>query len=279
MESLMRTDADLPGSDPILAVSFLSGGFPAPDGTIAPVLKGVSFSIRRSSMTAIVGETGSGKTITSLAMLGLTPRAFTRTGGSIVFRGENLAQYDERAFRRIRGSQIAMVFQDSRSALNPVFTIGTQLSDVCRLHRGLGRKPARAMAQQMLERVRVPEAARRMRQYPHELSGGTVQRIQLAMALACRPALLILDEPTTGLDVTIQADIMELIVELTRSEGMTTCLITHDLGVVAQTCDDVIVMRDGEVRETGSCEQIINRPADPYTRELISASRVELVAA
>ena len=134
------------------------------------------------------------------------------------------------------------------------------------------------MAAEMLERVRVPEPRQRLSQYPHELSGGTVQRIQLAMALACRPSLLILDEPTTGLDVTIQADILELIVELTREENMSACMITHDLGVVAATCDQVVVMRDGAVRETGSCEQVMTRPADSYTRELLAASRAELSA-
>ncbi len=142
----------------------------------------------------------------------------------------------------------------------------------------VNKKSAATLCQEMLERVRVPEAGRRMTQYPHQLSGGTVQRVQLAMALVCRPSLLILDEPTTGLDVTIQADILELIVELTREEGMSTCMITHDLGVVANTCDDVVVMRAGEVRETGRCEQILNRPVDPYTRELLAASREDVAA-
>lgn len=262
--------------DPVLTVTGYSGTFPAADGGRIPVLKDVSFSIGRAGITAIVGETGSGKTLTALAMTGLTPPAFRRTSGSILFAGEDLAEYDERAFRRVRGSQIAMVFQDSRAALNPVFSIGTQLSDVYRLHHRVGKKQARAMSEQMLERVRVPEPRQRMRQYPHELSGGTVQRIQLAMALACRPSLLVLDEPTTGLDVTIQADILELIAELARQGGMSVCMITHDLGAVAATCDDVVVMRDGEVRETGSCEQVMTRPADPYTRELLAASRVEM---
>jgi ABC-type glutathione transport system ATPase component len=263
-------------ADPILTVAGLSGEFPSPAGGYQSVLKNVTFSVRRSVITAIVGETGSGKTLTALAMLGLTPPPFRRTSGSIFFEGEDLAQYDERAFRRIRGSRIAMVFQDSRAALNPVFTIGTQLSDVCRLRHGVSRKAARAMSEQLLSQVRVSEGHRRMRQYPHELSGGTVQRIQLAMALACRPALLVLDEPTTGLDVTIQADILELITELTRRESMTACMITHDLGVVAETCDEVVVMRNGEVRENGSCEKIMTEPEDEYTRELLAASRVEM---
>jgi ABC-type glutathione transport system ATPase component len=264
--------------DVILTVDDFSGEFRDADGGTIPVLRHVSFALERHRMTAIVGETGSGKTLTSLAMLGLSPRGFHRTGGTIDFEGTDLAQLDERGFRAIRGAQIAMVFQDSRSALNPVLTIGTQLTDVCRRHRGQGRAEARATATELLARVRVPEPRRRMRQYAHELSGGTVQRIQLALALACHPQLLLLDEPTTGLDVTIQADILELILELSRTEGMTACMITHDLGVVAETCDDVVVMRDGEVRETGTCEQVMTRSSDDYTRELLAASRLEVPA-
>ena len=267
----------------ILSFDDYSAEFVSPSGPPVPVLTDVTFSVRRCALTAIVGETGSGKTMTALAVLGLTPAAFRRTAGEIRFEGEDLAGFDETALRRVRGSRIAMVFQDSRSALNPVFTIGTQLMDVCRLHQQVGRREARAMAEHLLERVRVPEPVRRMRQYPHELSGGTVQRIQLALALACKPALLLMDEPTTGLDVTIQADILELIVELTRDEStgtaMSTCIITHDLGVVAETCQQVVVMRAGRIRETGSVEQIMTRPQDPYTQELLASSRIELGAA
>jgi ABC-type glutathione transport system ATPase component len=264
--------------EPVLTIAGYSGTFPAAGGGQHPVLKDVSFSLAPNVITAVVGETGSGKTLTALSMIGLTPPTFRRTSGSITFAGQDLTQLDDRAFRRLRGSQIAMVFQDSRSALNPVFTIGTQLGDVFRLHRQAAKKQARSLAEEMLERVRVPEPRQRLSQYPHELSGGTVQRIQLAMALACRPALLILDEPTTGLDVTIQADILELITDLTREENMSACMITHDLGAVAATCDQVVVMRDGEVRETGSCEQVMTQPVDSYTRELLAASRAELSA-
>jgi ABC-type glutathione transport system ATPase component len=269
---------DVTDEDRILSVDDFSGEFRTADGGTVPVLRHVSFALQRHRMTAVVGETGSGKTLTSLAMLGLSPRGFHRTSGSIDFEGTDLAQQDERGFRAIRGAQIAMVFQDSRSALNPVLTIGTQLTDVCRRHRGMRKREARVTATELLARVRVPEPSRRMRQYPHELSGGTVQRIQLALALACRPKLLLLDEPTTGLDVTIQADILELILDLTRSDGMTACMVTHDLGVVAETCDDVVVMRAGEVRETGTCEQILTCPIDDYTRELLAASRLEVAA-
>jgi ABC-type glutathione transport system ATPase component len=271
--------APAPGQDPteaILTVEHYSGEFRWPDGRRRPVLHDVSFAVRRHTMTAVVGETGSGKTLAALATLGLSPHRFVHTGGAIRFEGTDVTRYGEREFRALRGHQIAMVFQDSRGALNPVFTIGTQLRDVCRLRRRMSRSDAQAVAEDLLERVRVPEPRRRMRQYPHELSGGTAQRVQLALALARQPALLILDEPTTGLDVTIQAEILDLVVDLTREQGMTTCMITHDLGVVAETCDDVVVMYAGEVRETGSCEQIMTAPADGYTRDLLAASRAEV---
>jgi ABC-type glutathione transport system ATPase component len=258
----------------ILTIEGLRGGFTSRSGQRQEVLRGVSFAVRRGELSAIVGETGSGKTLTVLAVVGLTPPGFERTAGAIMFEGSDLAGYDERQLRQIRGPGIAMVFQNSRSALNPVFTVGTQLGDVFRLHRGLTKNAALKATEDMLARVRISEPRSRVRQYPHELSGGTVQRVQLAMALACQPSLLILDEPTTGLDVTIQADILELIVELNHDLGMSTVMITHDLGVVAETCDHVIVMRDGLVCETGACEQVIARPAHEYTRQLLEASRV-----
>jgi ABC-type glutathione transport system ATPase component len=166
-----------------------------------------------------------------------------------------------------------MMFQDSRGALNPVFTVGALLRDVCRLNGPMRKAAAVRQAEDLLAMVSVPEPRLRMRQYPHQLSGGIAQRVQLALAIARRPALLILDEPTTGLDVTTQADILDLIVSLTRDEGMTTLMITHDLGVVGEICDDVVVMQAGRVRETGSCEHIMTAPADSYTRELLAASR------
>jgi len=272
-------------AEEILRVEHLSGAFRLPRGGTRPVLDDVSFTVRRGAMTAIVGETGSGKTLTALAALGLAPPGFVRAGGAIRFHGAgaepvDLAAFGEHEFRAVRGGRIAMVFQDSRGALNPVFTIGSQLRDVMRLAARaggarLGRAEAARRSEELLAQVGVPEPARRMRQYPHELSGGTAQRVQLALALARQPELLILDEPTTGLDVTIQADILELIVDLARERGMTTLMITHDLGVVAETCDDVVVMYAGRVRETGTCEQILTAPRDDYTRNLIAASRAE----
>jgi ABC-type dipeptide/oligopeptide/nickel transport system ATPase component len=241
------------------------------------VLDGVSLRVPRGSLTAIVGETGSGKTLTALSVIGLAPRGFHLTGGTITFDGRDITRPDRATLRRLRGTGIAIVFQDARAALNPVFTIGRQLGDVLRLHRGLDRRAARSSAQALLEQVQITEAPRRMRQYPHELSGGMAQRAQLALALACRPKLLLLDEPTTGLDVTIQADILDLIVDLNRNSGMTTCMITHDLGVVAATCDEVIVLRDGRTVESSTCEAFLTQPRQPYTRSLLASSRLDLL--
>ncbi len=263
------------GGDALLTIDGLSGGFRDAAGVYRPVLRNVSLSAERGVTTAIVGETGSGKTLTALSIVGLTPPRFEQTGGSITFDGALLDTSDERALRSIRGTGIAVVFQNPRTAINPVFRIGKQLGDIYRLHHGVDRATARAESIEMLQRVQVPQPAERLRQYPHELSGGTAQRVQLAMALACRPRLLVLDEPTTGLDATIQADVLDLIVDLNRELGMTALMITHDLGVVAETCDAVVVMRDGEVREIGSCEQILTEPGDEYTRQLLAASRVE----
>lgn len=279
MATEMSTGAEVRLPDPpppsaVLEIAGLSGGFTAPSGTFTPVLDDVGFSVCGATTTAIVGETGSGKSLTMLSVMGLTPRAFRRTSGTIRFEGSELPTSDEKAMSAIRGARIAMVFQNSKSALNPVFTIGAQLGDVIRLHRGASKKEARVLAEQLLGRVYVSEPARRLHQYPHELSGGTAQRVQIALALACEPALLVLDEPTTGLDVTIQADILDLIVDLGREREMTTCLITHDLGVVAQTCEEVVVMRHGRVVETGSTRQVMTAPSESYTAELLEASRI-----
>ncbi|MCU1690235.1 MAG: hypothetical protein JWN20_2163 [Jatrophihabitantaceae bacterium] len=262
-----------PAPDRILEVIGFSGGFAGPEG-VRPVLHDVTFGLRRGVMTAIVGETGSGKTLSALSIVGLAPEGFIRTGGQLVFDGVDLLADEPASYGRVRGTRISLVFQDARGSLNPVFTVGNQLIDACRANRKVGRNEARAIAIAMLERVQIPEPERRMRQYPHEFSGGMAQRVMLALALISEPELLVLDEPTTGLDVTIQADVMKLIVDLVRTEGLTACLITHDLGVVAETCQDVVVMRDGRVRETGSCQQIFTNPQDPYTAALLAASRL-----
>ncbi len=262
----------------LLSVCGFSGGFKTPSG-FKYVLDDVSFGLRESAMTAIVGETGSGKSLLALSMMGLAASTFVKTGGSIEYAGADISTYDDRAYRRIRGHDFAMAFQDARAALNPVISVGRQLIDACRAHRRVSVAQAQEIAEGMLRKVHVPEPAQRMRQFPHEFSGGMAQRVMLALALICQPKLLILDEPTTGLDVTIQADIMELIVDLVSSNGMTACLITHDLGVVAETCDDVVVMYRGKVRETGPCAQILQQPEDLYTQQLLRSSRFEELSA
>ena len=262
------------GREPLLEVAGLSGGFLGTDGEVVEVLSAVSFAIPSGSSTAIVGESGSGKSLTALSIIGLSPHGFSRTAGRIRFEDTELTALDEHGWRSIRGAEISIVFQDARGALNPVFTVGRQIADVIRAHQGVALPLARRRACELLELVRVPEAERRMKQYPHEFSGGMAQRAMLAMALACEPCLLILDEPTTGLDVTIQADILELLAELKQSLAMTTCLITHDLGVVAQACDHVVVMQQGTVVEQDTCAHVITRPQHPYTRQLIADSRL-----
>jgi ABC-type glutathione transport system ATPase component len=259
--------------EPILEIDNY-GGYFSTSADRAPVLKGSTYSLARGAITAIVGETGSGKSLTALSMLQIQPASFVRTSGRILFDGQDLAELDERTLRGIRGARISMVFQDARAALNPIFTVGRQIADVCRLHQGLSRKDAKDAAIAALRLVHIPDPERRVRQYPHEFSGGMAQRVMIAMALVCKPELLILDEPTTGLDVTIQAEIIALITELCRESDLTTCLITHDLGVVAETCDYAVVMRRGEVLETGTCEQVLTAPRHEYTQQLLAASRL-----
>jgi peptide/nickel transport system ATP-binding protein len=262
-------------SDALLEIEDYAGGFCAETGDFTPVLHGVSFRLKTGAMTAVVGESGSGKSLTALSVLGIQPPAFERTAGRMLFRNIDLCSLDDNGMRAIRGREISMVFQDARAALNPVFTVGRQLADVWQLHHGGSRRAAMVKAIEALGRVSIPEPERRARQYPHEFSGGMAQRAMIAMAaLVCQPSLLILDEPTTGLDVTIQSDIMELIVELGHARGLTTCLITHDLGVVAETCDEVVVMNAGKVVETGSAEAIFTTPQDLYTQRLLSASQL-----
>jgi ABC-type glutathione transport system ATPase component len=264
----------------ILEVDGYSGAFWSQSNELVPVLHQVSYRLKTGAMTAIVGETGSGKSLVALSVLGVQPAAFVRTAGRILYRGTDLLSLGEREMRSLRGAEISMVFQDARAALNPVFSVGRQLADVYQLQHGGGRSAAMKKAIEALAQVSIPEPERRARQYPHEFSGGMAQRAMIAMAaLTCRPSLLILDEPTTGLDVTIQSDIMELIVDLTRQRGLTTGLITHDLGVVAETCDEVVVMNAGRVVETGTTEAIFTAPGETYTRGLLAASQLVEAAA
>jgi peptide/nickel transport system ATP-binding protein len=232
----------------------------------------VSFSVRRGETLAIVGESGCGKSVTALSVMRLVPDPPGRiVGGSIMLEGTDLLSLDESEMRAIRGNRISMIFQEPMTSLNPVTRIGDQITEAVRLHRQMSRKEATAKAVEMLRLVKIPEAERRAQEYPHQLSGGMRQRAMIAMALACRPALLIADEPTTALDVTIQAQILALILELQKELGMGLVLITHDLGVVAQTAQRVIVMYAGRKVEEADVETLFASPRHPYTRGLMAS--------
>ena len=232
----------------------------------------VSFTVRRGETLAIVGESGCGKSVTALSIMRLVPDPPGRiVGGSVTLDGIDLLGLDEAEMRKIRGDRISMIFQEPMTSLNPVMRIGDQITEAVRLHRQMSRKEATAKAVEMLRLVKIPEAERRAQEYPHQLSGGMRQRAMIAMALACRPALLIADEPTTALDVTIQAQILALILELQKELGMGLVLITHDLGVVAQTAQRVIVMYAGRKVEEADVETLFASPRHPYTRGLMAS--------
>jgi peptide/nickel transport system ATP-binding protein len=232
----------------------------------------VSFSVGRGETLAIVGESGCGKSVTALSVMRLVPDPPGRiVGGSVMLEGTDLLGLDEAEMRAIRGNRISMIFQEPMTSLNPVMRIGDQITETVRLHRTMSRKEAWKQAVEMLRLVRIPEPERRAQEYPHQLSGGMRQRAMIAMALACRPALLIADEPTTALDVTIQAQILALVLELQRELGMGLILITHDLGVVAQTAQRVIVMYAGKKIEEADVETLFARPRHPYTRGLMAS--------
>ena len=240
----------------------------------APVraVDGVGFGLRSESTLALVGESGSGKSVSALAVMGLLPRHNARIGAQtrLQFQGRSLMGLGLSDWQRIRGKHMSMIFQDPMSSLNPVYTVGFQLAEMLRMHEGMGRKQARSRAQALLEEVGIPEAARRQNAYPHELSGGQQQRVMIAMALACEPELLIADEPTTALDVTVQRQIMQLLAELRQRRKMAMLFITHDLGLVSEIADEVVVMRHGKVRETGPVQQIFTQAQDAYTKALLS---------
>ena len=243
------------------------------DQGVAKAVDGVSFDVQAGETLGIVGESGCGKTVTSLAILGLLPQPPARIleGSSVRLAGEELVGAPEARLRALRGNEISMIFQEPMSSLNPVYTVGDQIGETLRLHRGMDRRAAREATVAVLDEVGIPDPSRRIDEYPHQLSGGMRQRVMIAMAIACAPKLLIADEPTTALDVTIQAQILELLAELRRAHGMAVLLITHDLGVVAEVCDRVVVMYAGQVVETGSVEDIFTRPAHPYTRGLLGS--------
>jgi peptide/nickel transport system ATP-binding protein/oligopeptide transport system ATP-binding protein len=250
---------------PLLEVKELRTYFRGDEG-VARSVDGVSYTVLAGETLGVVGESGCGKSVTALSILGLVemPPGF-HAGGEILFRGEDLLEAGEARMRRIRGNDISMIFQEPMTALNPVFTVGDQIMETVMLHQGLDRRAAREHAIAMLEKVGIPSPEQRVDEYPHQLSGGMRQRVMIAMAMACSPQLLIADEPTTALDVTIQAQVLSLISDLQEREGMSVILITHDLGVVAQTADHVAVMYAGKVVEYGSVGEIFERPRHPYT--------------
>ncbi len=258
-------------AQPLLRVENLKTHFHTRDGIVRAV-DGVSFEVMPGETLAIVGESGCGKSVTSMSILRLLPMPPARIAdGRIEFDGRNLLDLSEPEMRKVRGNLISMIFQEPMTSLNPVLTVGRQIAEALVLHRGMSEKDAMARAIEMLRKVHIPEAERRITQYPHELSGGMRQRVMIAMALACGPRLLIADEPTTALDVTIQAQILELMRELHRETGAAIILITHDLGVVAEMAQRVIVMYAGRKVEEAPIEELFANPRHPYTRGLLGS--------
>ncbi|XHH02754.1 ABC transporter ATP-binding protein [Mesorhizobium sp. ISC25] len=256
---------------PVLSVSGLSVAVRGEEGE-RDVVSDLTFSLMRGETLCIAGESGSGKSMTALAIMGLLPQPAARIGsGSIRLGDQDLAALSESGMRRIRGDRIAMIFQEPMTSLNPVLSIGRQLTEAIEAHTSLSRSNSRLRALEALKAVRIPDAERRLEHYPHELSGGMRQRVMIAMALALNPDVLIADEPTTALDVTVQGEVLELLRDLQREHGTSIILITHDMGVVAEMADRVIIMRDGRMVEQGSAADIFNRPQADYTRELLAA--------
>ncbi|MHB6909494.1 ABC transporter ATP-binding protein [Streptomyces sp. DB-54] len=265
------TNGGAPPAEPLLDVQDLRVEFRTRDG-VAKAVNGVSYTVAAGQTLAVLGESGSGKSVTAQAVMGIldTPPGFV-TGGRILFQGRDLLTLGKEERRRIRGAKMAMIFQDALSALNPVLSVGAQLGEMFRVHSGASRKDARERAVALMERVGIPAARARVGDYPHQFSGGMRQRIMIAMALALEPDLIIADEPTTALDVTVQAQVMDLLAELRREYRMGLILITHDLGVVADVADTIAVMYAGRVVETASVHQLYKAPAHPYTRALLES--------
>ena len=257
--------------EPLLSVENLVTTFKTERGKICPVDK-VNFSVAPGKTLAIVGESGSGKSVTALSIMQLLPKGNGAIeGGRVMFEGEDLLKKSASEMRKVRGNRIAMIFQEPMTALNPVYTVGQQVTEVLRLHRNISRSEAWSQATEMLSKVRIPDPSDRMKNYPHELSGGMRQRVMIAMALACNPALLIADEPTTALDVTIQAQVLRLMKGLQQELGTAILFITHDLGVVAHMADDVVVMYGGRIVEYGTVQEIFSAPRHPYTAGLMAS--------
>ena len=255
---------------PLLEVIGLSTWFHTRDGIVKAV-DGVSFEVRRGEVLGLVGESGCGKSVTSLSIMQLVPSPGRNEGGEVLFDGESVLDMSRRELESLRGERISMIFQQPQSSLNPVTSVGVQISEVFEVHRKLKRTVGKKRAAELLARVGIPDAAERIAAYSHEFSGGMAQRVMIAMALALEPELLIADEPTTALDVTIQAQILDLMRDLQREEGTAVILITHDLGVVAEMADRVAVMYAGEIVEEAVTESLFADPKHPYTRGLISS--------
>ena len=256
-------------SEPVLKVDNLTIDIPMAQGTLHAV-RGIDFELKRGETLCIVGESGSGKSLTSLAIMGLLSKKMRCNAAGLNFSGIDLRKQSPRAMRALRGDRMAMIFQEPMTSLNPAYTIGDQLMEALQLHRPVSRAEARARAIELLGKVGITAAESRLSQYPHQLSGGLRQRVMIAMALMCGPDLLICDEPTTALDVTVQAEILRLLQVLRQERGLALLFITHDFGVVAEICDRVAVMRNGEVVETGETRAVLGNPRHPYTKRLIA---------
>ncbi|MGB1071672.1 MAG: ABC transporter ATP-binding protein, partial [Planctomycetota bacterium] len=251
--------------NPLLSIEDLKTWFYTDDG-IARAVDGVSYAIRPGETLGVVGESGCGKSVTTMSVLQLVPTPPGKyVGGKILFKGENLLEKSEAEMRKIRGKEISVIFQEPMTSLNPVFTVGDQIGESLRLHEGMTKAEARERSIELLKQVGIPSPEQRIDEYPHQLSGGMKQRVMIAIALACNPSLLIADEPTTALDVTIQAQILELLRDLQREKGMAILMITHDLGVVAENADHVVVMYAGKVVESAPVEELFENPKHPYT--------------
>ena len=258
------------GERPLLEVKGLRTSFYTRDGVVRAV-DGIDFHVDRGEIMGLVGESGCGKSVTSLSIMRLVANPGRIEAGQVVFDGQDLLKLSPDAMRRIRGDRISMIFQQPQSSLNPVWDVGKQIAEVLEIHRGMRKGAARDRALELLRMVGIPDPARRLKAFPHEMSGGMAQRVMIAMALACEPELLIADEPTTALDVTIQAQILDLMRNLRDETGTAIILITHDLGVVAEMCDRVAVMYAGEIVEQSDVTSLFRRPAHPYTRGLIGS--------
>src|ERR1043165_3069370 len=257
--------------DPLVSIRNLRVNFRLDKHTTFEAVKGITFDIPRNATLALVGESGSGKSVTSLSILGLLPKenSIVLPGSEIIYGGRNLIGLDPIEMRKMRGADISMIFQEPMTSLNPVFTVGFQLSEVLRLHMGLSPGEAKKRAVALLEEVGIPDPKYKINAYPSQMSGGQQQRAMIAMAIACEPKLLIADEPTTALDVTIQKQILDLIAALQKKSNMSVLFITHDLAVVGDLADHVVVMRNGEIREQGPAARVFEAPQDAYTKALL----------